>query len=109
MNMKKLALIATLGALALFTACGDDESDSTVSCTFKAGSMKFCAETENYPGASTECTNQDGDFGSSCPSGEQKKCELEEETYMFIYAEDSYDIAQLNSISCNDIQRMMGL
>ncbi len=27
MNMKKLALIAALGAAAIFTACGDDDED----------------------------------------------------------------------------------
>jgi hypothetical protein len=87
MNMKKLALIAVLGALALFTACGDDESSSESSCTYKDGSLTICEQGPAYEGDEEDCLAEGGKFDSSCETEDAVECKIDGSS-VFFYGKD---------------------
>lgn len=85
--MKKLALIAALGAAAIFTACGDDDSSDNASCTYKMGQMEICGEGPDPDGEAEDyCKEMGGTFGSSCKGGASLTCSVEDGT-IYIYGE----------------------
>lgn len=95
--MKKIAFVACLGAAALFTACGDDES-SDFSCTYKEGKITFCEFGSEIDGAEEYCETTGGVVGSSCEEGETLYCEMGEGA-VYIYG----DLGE-NKIDCDLLQ-----
>lgn len=74
--MKKLSLVLTLGAAALFAACGDDESDE-FSCTYQEYDYKVCEQGPSVDGIEEYCKDLNGKSGSSCESGADLTCDMD--------------------------------
>lgn len=88
--MKKIALIAALGAAAIFTACGDDDSGEA-SCTIEMLGVKSCIEG---PSADEGCADMGGTAGSGCDSGASFTCQEEAGYTSYYYGELPFDPCQ---------------